>query len=77
MALMIENAAGRERQRRRRDIHCAPVDMAPAVFRPSISDFSTVLLPAINFAQSVMLLLKPFQKIAAEIVTPSAFVPSL
>src|SRR5262249_19236617 len=38
---------------------------------------STNPLPAVNFTQSVMFLLKPFQKIAAEIVTPSAFVPPL
>jgi len=30
---------------------------------------SAILLPAFNFAQCVMLLLKPFQKIDAEIVT--------
>src|SRR5262245_47694328 len=34
-------------------------------------------LPAVNFTQSVMFLLKPFQKIATEIVTPSAFMAAL
>src|SRR5262245_54654983 len=43
------------------------------IFGMVLSDCSTNPLPAVSLTQSVMFLLKPFQKIATEIVTPSAF----